>query len=212
MAPSSISWCTACSRHRSTASPGQQCAHSRCLTCSTRSRVSSRNRPTWTTTGYQYPGPRCRTLDRANVPTTPGRCLTSRLTSSRAIPWWTRPSGRSTNSQSLSALVSSKCNRLLPTHPTVFVFSNIYNTFIVTLSNCYLWFYFLSLFLCVRLRSRSYRFTVIAVDPQVKAIDGKTYDVLFIGTGKIKDLIMVLHPNCILPLESYMGESELWCM
>lgn len=29
----------------------------------------------------------------------------------------------------------------------------------------------------------SYRFTVIAVDPQVKSIDGKTYDVLFIGTG-----------------------------
>ncbi|XP_050537990.1 semaphorin-1A-like isoform X2 [Daktulosphaira vitifoliae] len=35
--------------------------------------------------------------------------------------------------------------------------------------------------------SVNYRFTVIAVDPQVKAIDGKTYDVLFIGTdsGKV---------------------------
>jgi len=47
------------------------------------------------------------------------------------------------------------------------------------------------------------------VDPQVKAIDGKTYDVLFIGTGKIKDLILELHPNCIPQLENYMGEFEL---
>lgn len=30
----------------------------------------------------------------------------------------------------------------------------------------------------------SYRFTQIAVDPQVKVPGGKTYDVLFIGTGK----------------------------
>lgn len=30
----------------------------------------------------------------------------------------------------------------------------------------------------------SYRFTQIAVDPQVKTPGGKTYDVLFIGTGK----------------------------
>jgi len=29
----------------------------------------------------------------------------------------------------------------------------------------------------------SYRFTQIAVDPQVKVPGGKTYDVLFIGTG-----------------------------
>jgi len=33
----------------------------------------------------------------------------------------------------------------------------------------------------------SYRFTQIAVDPQVKTLDGKAYDVLFIGTdnGKV---------------------------
>lgn len=31
--------------------------------------------------------------------------------------------------------------------------------------------------------SSSYRFTQIAVDPQVKVPGGKTYDVLFIGTG-----------------------------
>jgi hypothetical protein len=31
----------------------------------------------------------------------------------------------------------------------------------------------------------SYRFTEIAVDPQIKTPDGKTYDVLFIGTGKL---------------------------
>jgi len=193
MAPNSISWCTACSRHRSTASPGQQCAHSRSLTCSIRSRVNSRNKPTWTTTGYQYPGPRCRTLDRANVPTTPGHCLTSRWTSSRAILWWTRPSDHSTNSQSLSALVSSKCHRLPPHIQRCSCFL-IHNTFIVTLSNRYLWFYFfLSFSLCFRLRSHSYRFTVIAVDPQVKAIDGKTYDVLFIGTGKIRALILELY-------------------
>lgn len=30
----------------------------------------------------------------------------------------------------------------------------------------------------------SYRFTQIAVDPQVKVPGGKAYDVLFIGTGK----------------------------
>lgn len=30
----------------------------------------------------------------------------------------------------------------------------------------------------------SYRFTQIAVDPQVKTPGGKAYDVLFIGTGK----------------------------
>ena len=30
----------------------------------------------------------------------------------------------------------------------------------------------------------SYRFTEIAVDPQVKTPGGKAYDVLFIGTGK----------------------------
>lgn len=29
----------------------------------------------------------------------------------------------------------------------------------------------------------SYRFTQIAVDPQVKVPGGKSYDVLFIGTG-----------------------------
>jgi hypothetical protein len=31
----------------------------------------------------------------------------------------------------------------------------------------------------------SYRFTQIAVDPQIKTPGGKTYDVLFIGTGKL---------------------------
>lgn len=30
----------------------------------------------------------------------------------------------------------------------------------------------------------SYRFTQIAVDPQIKTPGGKSYDVLFIGTGK----------------------------
>jgi hypothetical protein len=30
----------------------------------------------------------------------------------------------------------------------------------------------------------SYRFTQIAVDPQIKTPGGKAYDVLFIGTGK----------------------------
>ena len=36
-------------------------------------------------------------------------------------------------------------------------------------------------------RGYSYRFTQIAVDPQVKTPGGKTYDVLFIGTdnGKV---------------------------
>lgn len=31
----------------------------------------------------------------------------------------------------------------------------------------------------------SYRFTKVVVDPQVKALDGKAYDVLYIGTGII---------------------------
>lgn len=35
----------------------------------------------------------------------------------------------------------------------------------------------------VRVVFFSYRFTQIAVDPQVKVPGGKTYDVLFIGTG-----------------------------
>ena len=30
-----------------------------------------------------------------------------------------------------------------------------------------------------------YRFTQIAVDPQIKTPGGKAYDVLFIGTGKL---------------------------
>jgi len=66
-------------------------------------------------------------------------------------------------------------------YSVVFVF-HIIILFIRTLFNSFFWF-FLSVF-----QSHSYRFTVIAVDPQVKAIDGKTYDVLFIGTGNIKDL------------------------
>jgi len=116
MAPNNISWCMACSRHRSTASLGRRCARFRYPTCLTRSRASSRNRPSWTPTGYQYPGPRCRTPDRASVPTTPGRCLTSRWTSSKATHWWTRPSDRSTNSQSLFAQVLSEYRRLHPPH------------------------------------------------------------------------------------------------
>lgn len=35
------------------------------------------------------------------------------------------------------------------------------------------------LFNCFR-----YRFTQIAVDPQIKTPGGKTYDVIFVGTGK----------------------------
>ena len=35
------------------------------------------------------------------------------------------------------------------------------------------------------------RFTVIAVDPQVKTTDGKTVDVIFIGTGFIVVLLML---------------------
>lgn len=31
-----------------------------------------------------------------------------------------------------------------------------------------------------------YRFTQIAVDPQIKTPGGKTYDVIFVGTGKRK--------------------------
>jgi hypothetical protein len=34
----------------------------------------------------------------------------------------------------------------------------------------------------------SYRFTQIAVDPQIKTPGGKAYDVLFIGTGKLKQI------------------------
>lgn len=44
----------------------------------------------------------------------------------------------------------------------------------------------------------SYRFTVIAVDPQVTAIDGKTYDVLFIGTG-----ILYYYNSCIITLFTF---------
>lgn len=34
----------------------------------------------------------------------------------------------------------------------------------------------------------SYRFTKVAVDPQVKALDGKAYDILYVGTGEIQQL------------------------
>lgn len=37
----------------------------------------------------------------------------------------------------------------------------------------------------------SYRFTQIAVDPQVSVPGGKAYDVLFIGTGKIYKIIVL---------------------
>lgn len=40
----------------------------------------------------------------------------------------------------------------------------------------------------VNLCCYSYRFTQIAVDPQVKTPGGKAYDVLFIGTGKLTKL------------------------
>lgn len=40
----------------------------------------------------------------------------------------------------------------------------------------------------VNLCCSSYRFTQIAVDPQVKTPGGKAYDVLFIGTGKFLKL------------------------
>lgn len=33
--------------------------------------------------------------------------------------------------------------------------------------------------------SFQYRFTVIAVEPQVKSVDDKPYDILYVGTGKI---------------------------
>lgn len=36
----------------------------------------------------------------------------------------------------------------------------------------------------------SYRFTQVAVDPQVKVPGGKTYDVLFIGTGKFNIILL----------------------
>lgn len=34
----------------------------------------------------------------------------------------------------------------------------------------------------------SYRFTKVAVDAQVKALDGKAYDILYVGTGKLEQL------------------------
>lgn len=34
----------------------------------------------------------------------------------------------------------------------------------------------------------SYRFTKVAVDPQVKALDGKAYDILYVGTGGFLEL------------------------
>lgn len=34
----------------------------------------------------------------------------------------------------------------------------------------------------------SYRFTKVAVDPQVKALDGKAYDILYVGTGELPQL------------------------
>lgn len=37
----------------------------------------------------------------------------------------------------------------------------------------------------MKLNVYSYRFTKVAVDPQVKALDGKAYDILYIGTGII---------------------------
>jgi hypothetical protein len=41
----------------------------------------------------------------------------------------------------------------------------------------------------------SYRFTQIAVDPQVKTPGGKAYDVLFIGTGKFTSCTKQLHKS-----------------
>lgn len=38
----------------------------------------------------------------------------------------------------------------------------------------------MSAILCVR-----YKFTRLAVDPQVRTVDGKTYDILIIGTGEL---------------------------
>lgn len=35
-----------------------------------------------------------------------------------------------------------------------------------------------------------YRFTAIAVDPQVKSVNGSAYDVLFIGTGGTRTLFL----------------------
>lgn len=106
-AANNITWCTGCSPLPSTVSPDRPCARSRWPTFSIRSIASSRNKTTWTAIGYRCPNPKCRTPDPVNAPTTPGRCPTSRSTSSRTIRWWTRPSGRFTNSPSSYALVLS---------------------------------------------------------------------------------------------------------
>lgn len=42
--------------------------------------------------------------------------------------------------------------------------------------------------------SLNYRFTAIAVDPQVRTVNDKTYDVIYIGTGECRT------PLCLLSL------------
>lgn len=41
---------------------------------------------------------------------------------------------------------------------------------------------------CNKVSYYSYRFTKVAVDAQVKALDGKAYDILYVGTGKLEQL------------------------
>uniref|UniRef100_A0A1B6DFY7 Semaphorin-1A n=1 Tax=Clastoptera arizonana TaxID=38151 RepID=A0A1B6DFY7_9HEMI len=57
--------------------------------------------------------------------------------------------------------------------------------------------------------SWQYRFTTIAVDPQVKAVNGNTYDVLFIGTddGRVVKAINVANPDTDPQIKSIIIEE-----
>lgn len=55
----------------------------------------------------------------------------------------------------------------------------------------------------------SYRFTQIAVDPQVKVPGGKSYDVLFIGTGK-EQCLMKIDIEFIIFNDAFLISFRQW--
>lgn len=82
---------------------------------------------------------------------------------------------------------------------------SLYNPFLpsISFSILYLMFSFRSLSL-----PHSYRFTQIAVDAQIKTPGGKTYDVIFVGTGELHTVTVAVN-GLMVYLSAYKAHT-LW--
>lgn len=144
------------------------------------------------------------TRDQVRVTTTRERCRIWHWISSKRTSWWTNTFRRFSDSRSWSE--RAQCNyetRFFSFSALFFISPPLWTILIYHLTYIYLYIITLVLFLDIHPPlphscTHRYRFTQIVADAQIKTPGGKTYDVLFVGTGKI--LILHHHPLTPPPL------------